>query len=135
MLYGFAGIWELEQAIELLVMCYTQPQPHSLQQELQDKLSCLTFCKDVFSHDDARLEMKYGHIQDILTFSVFSEIKRFRDILVSAVDRAHVGLFPEDLRMKSAMRSSYLLLLQVLAKHPRFVLLRCTSIGASSADM
>ena len=92
MLYGFAGIWELEQAIELLVMCYTQlPQPHSLQQELQDKLSCLTFCKDVLSHDDARLEMKYGHIQDILTFSVFSEIKRFRGILVSAVDRAHVG--------------------------------------------
>ncbi|EIE22672.1 hypothetical protein COCSUDRAFT_42321 [Coccomyxa subellipsoidea C-169] len=53
------GVWELEQAIELLVMCQTHlPQQHSLQQELQGKLSCLTFCRDVLSHEEARLEMK-----------------------------------------------------------------------------
>ena len=49
----------MEQAIELLIMCQTHlPQQHSLQQELQGKLSCLTFCRDVLSHEEARLEMK-----------------------------------------------------------------------------
>ncbi len=59
MLFDFSGVWELEQAIELLIMCQTHlPQQHSLQQELQGKLSCLTFCRDVLSHEEARLEMK-----------------------------------------------------------------------------
>lgn len=56
---GLVGVWELEQAINLLVMSQTHlQQQHGLQQELQDKLSCLIFCRNALKHDEARLEMK-----------------------------------------------------------------------------
>ena len=55
-----AEAWDLQQAIELLVMCETGfTHEHSVKETVQGKLSCLTFCRDVLSNEDARMEFKY----------------------------------------------------------------------------
>lgn len=62
----YAEAWDLQQAIELLVMCQTGfTYQHSMKEAVQENLSCLSFCRDVLSNEDARMEFKYEFNHEI----------------------------------------------------------------------